>query len=248
MAEAFVRSLQATATSVVATERKDAAMPLAPPAPAVARPRAGHGPDIADLEAHRGRVRARCLQVLGPAGDVDDAVQETLVRAWRTADRFEGRSTVASWLYRIATNVCLDMLRSPQRRARPGGLDPGDVRARAPDRGHGPAAAAEERDAVRRALAVALGRLPARQRATLVLRDAFGWPAADVADLLGTSLAGVHSAHQRARATVLSLAPTAGPGPTNGRASRVDPTVLAHCLDAFARHDAPAVADLLRHG
>ena len=111
----------------------------------------------------------------------------------------------------------------------------------------GPAVPGEPRDAVQGAL-IALGRLPAHQRAALVLRDAFGWPAADVADLLGTSLAGVHSAHQRARATVLSLAPTAGPGPTNGRASRVDPTVLAHCLDAFARHDAPAVADLLRHG
>ncbi len=104
------------------------------------------------------------------------------------------------------------------------------------------AVAVEQRDSVDRALVVALGRLPARERATLVLRDAFGWPAADVADLLGLSVAAVHSAHQRARAALLSPTSAGGPPPY------VDPAVLAHCLDAYARDDAPAVADLLRHG
>jgi RNA polymerase sigma factor (sigma-70 family) len=138
--------------------------------------------------------------MLGSRFEAEDAVQETMVRAWRRLDGFESRSTLRTWLYSIATNVCLDMRRQPQRRA-----TPMDVRLRLAD-GHGavagsdPADVAVSRDATRVALRTVLRHLPPRQRAVLILREGLGWRAREVAQLLGTTVASVNSALQRARA------------------------------------------------
>jgi RNA polymerase sigma-70 factor (ECF subfamily) len=187
----------------------------------------------AGLEDHRADLRAHCRRVLGLSSEVDDAVQETMLRAWRHIDRFEGRSTIRTWLRRVATNVCIDMQRSPQRRARPvaAGDLPGPVEA-AP----GPGETAVRRDEVRQALAVALGCLPPRQRAVLVLREVFGWSAGEVAALLDDSVASVNSALQRARATL-----RAGHVPL-----AVGDDLLAPCLHAFDRCEIEVLASLLR--
>src|SRR3954470_4028193 len=182
--------------------------------------------DLLDVERYRGELTGYCYRMLGSTFDADDAVQECLVRAWQAADRFEGRSSVRSWLSRIAPNVCLDLLRSRQRRALPMDLSSPvpsttppvettpdhvwlepvadrDVLPHAAD----PAEQAVVRDTVRLAFVAALQLLPPRQRAVLILREVLCWPAADVADLLGTTVASVNSALQRARAT-LSAADT----------------------------------------
>ena len=215
-----------------------------------------------DLELHRRELTGYCYRMLGSGAEADDAVQETLVKAWRAADRFEGRSSVRSWLFRIATNVCIDMGRSPQRRARP--MDMGPVRD--PDPVHltdvlpestwitpvadehvldvhgDPGALAAARDTIRLAFVAALQRLPAKQRAALVLCDVLRWPAADVAELLDTSVASVNSALQRARATMAD-----GPGadapaqPLTAEQQRL----LARYVDAFERYDMDALAQLL---
>ena len=157
------------------------------------------------LEATRDRreLTGYCNKILGSAADADDAVQETMVRAWTRRDSFEGRSSVHSWLYRIATNVCLDMLRRRNRRAVPvdlNGLEvlphDQDLQAEAD-----PADIVTGRDDIELALMVALQALPARQRAVLILREVLRWSAPEVADLLGTTVASVNSALQRARAT-----------------------------------------------
>src|SRR5581483_4209679 len=179
-----------------------------------------------DLEAHRRELTGYCYRMLGSGYEAEDAVQEVLVRAWKAADRFEGRSSVRSWLYRIATNVCLDMRQSPQRRARPMELGPpsppreeflgpwmdeshwispmSDERISDGD----PADVAEARDSVRLAFVAALQHLPARQRAVLILCEVLKWQASEAAELLETSVAAVNSALQRARATIGELAPS----------------------------------------
>src|SRR3712207_1296170 len=162
--------------------------------------------------------------MLGSAFEADDAVQETIVRAWKNADSFEGRSAVRSWLYRIATNVCLDMLRGRQRRARPMDMGPsrpadGELGAPRPenvwvtpipdDRVLPPEGNPEElalaKESIRLAFVTALQHLPARQRAVLILREVLRWQATEVADLLDTTVASVNSALQRARATLAAL-------------------------------------------
>ena len=195
---------------------------------------------------HRQELTGYCFRMLGSGFDADDAVQETMVRAWTRRESFEGRSSVHSWLYRIATNVCLDMLRSRRRRAVPmdlTGWEPGPDGRR--PTGDDPAEAAATREMVELAFVLALQQLPARQRAVLVLREVLQWPAPEVAELLGTSVASVNSALQRARATLaarpfVSEATTAGLG-DGGQNSR-----LARQVAAFERYDMSSLVTLLR--
>ncbi len=217
--------------------------------------------DIDEFEAHRRELTGYCYRMLGSGAEAEDAVQETMLRAWRAADRFEGRSSVRTWLYRIATNVCTDMGRSPQRRARPIDLGP----ARSPDPVHltdvlperswitpipdssvidllgDPADVIAGRDTIRLAFVSALQQLPAAQRAALVLCDVFRWPAVEVAELLDTSPASVNSSLQRARST-LAQAPARTPTvPLSDDQQRL----LARYVDAFERYDMDALAALL---
>ena len=179
-----------------------------------------------DLDAHRAELTGYCYRMLGSAADAEDAVQETITRAWRALDRFEGRSSLRTWLYRIASNVCFDHLRAAKRRNWtlgtgprwvPGGEIPGPVDgpwiepvpdARVLPAVDDPAEVAEARESLRLALVAALQHLPARQRAVLVLCDVLRWPAVDAAVLLDTSVASVNSARHRARPTRTWRGPT----------------------------------------
>jgi RNA polymerase sigma-70 factor (ECF subfamily) len=213
------------------------------------------------LEAHRRELTGYCYRMLGSGSESEDAVQETLVRAWKAIDRFEGRSSIRSWLYRIATNVCVDMLRTPQRRARPMDLGSSSTVATAvlrPLPEHmfvqpiadgrvvaadgDPADVAAARESIRLAFVAALQHLPARQRAVLILCEVLKWQASEVAELLESSVPSVNSALQRARATMASL-----------ELGRLDTTVdpehealLGRYVDAFERYDMAALAALLR--
>jgi RNA polymerase sigma-70 factor (ECF subfamily) len=213
-----------------------------------------------DLERHRRELTAYCYRMLGSPFEAEDAVQDTLLRAWRALERFEGRASLRSWLYRIATNVCLDMLDGRQRRARPMDLDA----ARSPDGPIGeilpevtwiepipdgrvlpeddPAAVAESRETIRLAFVAALQHLPARQRAALILCEVLHWKASEVAELLETSVAAVNSALQRARAT-LDTADVADAG--CGKLSEQDRELLARYVDAFERYDMEALTALI---
>jgi RNA polymerase sigma-70 factor (ECF subfamily) len=207
--------------------------------------------DLADrLEQHRGALLAHCRRTLGSGSEADDAVQETMVRAWRSYDGLVARSSLRSWLFRIATNVCFDMLKARQRRARPidataemtgvGSL-PATVDGGTPD----PADRAVEREDVRLAFVAALLHLPPKQRSVLLLCEVLRWPAAEVAELLGTSVASVNSALQRARATLAEhhgqppAAGGSGPGSGSGEAAR-------RLAEAFERYDLSAFVALLR--
>ena len=214
------------------------------------------------LEEHRLELRAYCYRMLASPFEADDAVQETLIRAWRSHDRFEGRSSLRSWLYRIATNVCLDMLRGSQRRARPMDLGPAgepimeNLHERpettwlepAPDAlvmsaGGDPAAVAVARDSVRLAFVAALQHLPPRLRAALILCEVLQWRASEVADLLDTTVASVNSALQRARATLGATEPTASSPPSAlGEAERV---LLDNYVRAFEAYDIEALTALI---
>src|SRR5215212_9739161 len=176
--------------------------------------------DVSELEAHRASLTGHCYRMLGSASDAEDAVQETIVRAWRSLDRFEGRASLRTWLYRIATNVCLDALSDSSRRVRPmeegqaGSVDqPLEMIERThwlepiPDSRVLPADAdpfeqAVQRQSIRLAFVAALQHLPPRQRAALILSEVVGWSAAEIADCLETSVTAVNSALQRARATL----------------------------------------------
>ncbi len=201
------------------------------------------------LDQHRSELTRYCYRMLGSPFEAEDAVQETLVRAWQGLDSFEGRASLRSWLYRIATNVCLDMAKSPQRRARPMDLGP----ARAPVAENlnelpettwieplpDPADAAVERDTIRLAFVAALQHLPPRQRAVLILREVLRWRASEVAELLETSVPSVNSALQRARATLVSakLEPA--------ESSKVDRTLLDRYVRAFEAYDIDALTALI---
>jgi RNA polymerase sigma-70 factor (ECF subfamily) len=210
------------------------------------------------LEQHRPELTAFCRRMLGSC-DAEDAVQETLVRAWRAFDRFEGRAALRSWLYRIAFNVCLDGLRARQRRARCIAITAQELtRVPTPSQGHpttvsatptgavdaalsNPAETAVAREAVGFALA-ALMRLPPRQRAVLILRDVLRWKAVEVAELLDTTVASVNSALQRARSTLAARNAT-DPRPHCEVAQR---EVLARYVDAFERYDLELLCSILR--
>jgi RNA polymerase sigma-70 factor (ECF subfamily) len=215
-----------------------------------------------DLEQHRKELTAYCYRMLGSPFEAEDAVQETLIRAWRALDRFEGRAALRSWLYRIATNVCLDMLNGRERRARPIDLGPAQEPVvenlhvlpetswlqpvplgHVADEGD-PAEVAVARDTVRLAFVAALQHLPPRQRATLILCEVLRWQATEVAELLDTSVASVNSALQRARATLADgKVDISAPTP---ELSGEDRELLARYVDAFERYDMDELTALIR--
>jgi RNA polymerase sigma-70 factor (ECF subfamily) len=214
----------------------------------------------ADFEPFRRELTAYCYRMLGSAFEADDAVQETMVRAWRGIDRFEGRSELRTWLYRIASNVCFDMLRGRQRRALPmdlngptsgaGPVDPPQPElpwigpipdGRVVPLDADPAETAVMRESIRIAFVAALQHLPARQRAVLILREVLKWRASEVAELLDTSVVSVNSALQRARATL-----------AQSDLERTPPTIdadqqelLSRYVDAFERFDVESLVALL---
>ena len=214
------------------------------------------------LEQHRLELTAYAYRMLGSAFEAEDAVQETMLRAWRSYQSFEGRAALRSGLYRIATNVCLDMLSGSQRRARP--MDLGPARTADTPLGHplpevtwiepipddralpqsgDPAELAELRETIRLAFVAALQHLPPRQRAVLILREVLRWKATEVAELLDTSVASVNSALQRARAA-LSAANVSPIGPSQPMDEQHD-ALLARYVDAFERYDMESLTSLL---
>jgi RNA polymerase sigma-70 factor (ECF subfamily) len=214
----------------------------------------------APLEQHRRDLTAHCYRMLGSGFDADDAVQETMVRAWRSYDSFDGRATRRTWLHRIATNVCLDMLESRSRRARPMDLGPaGTHDGPLPDTmpeatwvlpipdgrvlsASDPSELLASRQTIRLAFVAALQRLPPRQRAVLLLREVLSFEAAEVAELLGTSVASVNSALQRARAT---LGTPDGQDDARPRLEEAQAALLARYVDAFVGQDVDALVSLL---
>ncbi|MEU9113180.1 sigma-70 family RNA polymerase sigma factor [Streptomyces sp. NPDC048483] len=227
--------------------------------------------ELADrLEAHRTELTGYCYRMLGSAFEAEDAVQETMVRAWRSYERFEGRASLRSWLYRIATNVCLDLLKGSRRRARPmdlaspssvdtpvgnglpeatwiGPVPDGRVLAETAD----PADAAVARESIRLAFLSALQRLAPRQRAVLILREVLSWSASEVAELLGSSVPAVNSALQRARATLAADQDRDGGSNGTDRPPAAPPldddqqALLKRYVDAFERFDMAALTALL---
>ena len=216
-----------------------------------------------ELERHRAELTAYAYRMLGSGFEAEDAVQETFLRAWKSFDGFEGRSSLRSWLYSIVTNVCLDMLGGKERRTRPMDLAPArsadvplpdplpenvwilpvpDDRV-VPESGD-PSDVLETRESIRLAFIAALQHLPPRQRAVLILREVLRWKASEVAELLDTSVASVNSALQRARATLSSVriddAETLQPADDDQRA------LLARYVDAFERYDMGSLTSLLR--
>jgi RNA polymerase sigma-70 factor (ECF subfamily) len=214
------------------------------------------------LERHRGELTAYCYRMLASPFEAEDAVQETLLRAWKSIERFEGRAALRSWLYRIATNVCLDMLSGRQRRARPMDLGPareplvsnlqtlpeatwiqplpdGLVAAEGD-----PADVAASRETIRLAFVACLQHLPPRQRAALILCEVLRWQASEVAELLQTSVASVNSALQRARATLdASGLSSTDAAPALDEDQRA---LLARYVEAFERYDIDALTALIR--
>jgi RNA polymerase sigma-70 factor (ECF subfamily) len=212
------------------------------------------------LEQHRGELTAYCYRMLGSPFEAEDAVQETLLRAWRNLDRFEGRAALRSWLYRIATNVCFDLLNGRERRARPMDLGP----AREPVESNlnvlpevtwiepvpdsvvapesDPADVAVAHETIRLAFIAALQHLPPRQRAVLILCEVLRWKAAEVAELLDTSVASVNSALQRARATLDSAEVGTNPAAQLDADAR---ELLARYVEAFEAYDMEALTSLI---
>jgi RNA polymerase sigma-70 factor (ECF subfamily) len=211
---------------------------------------------------HRIELRGFCYRMLASPFDAEDAVQETFIRAWRGYDSFEGRASLRSWLYKIATNVCLDMRRSVERRARPMDFGPsqepiaGNLNMLpettwlepAPDElivaaDRDPADVAVARDSVRLAFVAALQHLPPRQRAVLILCEVLQWKATEVAELLDTTTASVNSALQRARATLETAKPSASvPASVLNAADR---ELLARYVKAFEAYDIEALTALI---
>jgi RNA polymerase sigma-70 factor, ECF subfamily len=223
-----------------------------------------HADLVPRLEQHRRELTAYAYRMLGSAFEAEDAVQETMLRAWRALDRLEGREALRPWLYRIATNVSLDMLKGRQKRARPMDLrDPQSASTPLPaalpeatwvepipdDKVLGvstgrddPAELAEQRESVRLAFVSALQHLPPRQRAVLILREVLHWHASEVAELLDTTVASVNSALQRARASVATRTRDEDQEPMDAEQR----ALLARYVDAFERYDMDSLTALLR--
>jgi RNA polymerase sigma-70 factor, ECF subfamily len=198
------------------------------------------------VEPHRSELRAHCYRMLGSFHEAEDLVQETFLRAWKNVATFEGRSSVRTWLYRIATNACLDFLDGRAARVLPHDVGGSDEEIAWLEPYPGPDDAAIARETIELAFLAAIQHLPPRQRAVLILRDVVGWPAAQTAELLDGSVASVNSALQRARSTLrahlperrLDWAPSAEP-------TEDERTVLRRYMEAVERADLPAVAALL---
>jgi RNA polymerase sigma-70 factor (ECF subfamily) len=234
-------------------------MHAVPDSPPTARPAAGELESR--FEAHRSELTAYCYRMLASPFEAEDAVQDTFIRAWRSYDRFEGRAALRSWLYRIATNVCLDMLSGRERRARPMDLGPAHAPVvenlnvlpettwiqPIPDglvaMESDPADVAVGRETIRLAFVAALQHLPPRQRAVLILCEVLRWKAAEVAELLETSVASVNSALQRARATLeAGNLSSSAPAPPLGEAER---ELLARYVKAFEAYDIDALTAVI---
>jgi RNA polymerase sigma-70 factor (ECF subfamily) len=214
------------------------------------------------LEPYRRELTGYCYRMLGSGFEAEDAVQDTFVKAWKNYDTFEGRSSLRSWLYRIATNVCLDMVRGPQRRARPmefGPASPVETAAVGPVHPEktwiqpipdakvvptdgDPADIAMARETIRLAFIAALQNLPPKQRSVLILREVLRWQATEVAELLDTTVASVNSALQRARETMGDLDLDG----TKTSVSEEQEALLAKYVDAFERYDVDELVTLLR--
>jgi RNA polymerase sigma-70 factor, ECF subfamily len=216
--------------------------------PTAVKPREGELEQ--QLEQHRSELTGYAYRMLGSPFEAEDAVQETFIRAWRSFDRFEGRAAFRSWLYRIATNVCLDMISARERRARPMDLGP----AGAPvienlntpevpwlEPVPTPEEVTVERDTIRLAFVAALQHLPARQRAVLILAEVLRWKASEIAELLETSVASVNSALQRARATLEETDVDA----SQAALSAEDRELLARYVAAFEAYDIDALTSLI---
>lgn len=218
-----------------------------------------------DLERLRPALLGYCYRMLGSGGEAEDATQEAMIRAWRRSETLEEQSALKAWVYRIATNVCLDQIDSRKRRARPVDLgEPGtaDSPLGAPleesswilpiaggqltDPGADPATRMAERESLRLAFVAALQHLPARQRVVLVLREVLRWSAKEVAEMLETSVASVNSALQRARATLDELALDDAEAPARS-GDEDEQRLLEQYLEAFAEYDIDRIVSLLRH-
>ncbi|MFQ6147907.1 sigma-70 family RNA polymerase sigma factor [Streptomyces seoulensis] len=217
-----------------------------------------------ELEKYRVELTGYCYRMLGSSFEAEDAVQDTLVRAWRSHDKFEGRSSLRSWLYRIATNVCLDLLSAGNKRARPMDLTESTPLAQAalaprPDSTwlepmpdgrvlpsvEDPAQAALAKESVRLAFMAALQRLPAKQRAVLILREVLAWKASEVAELLGTTVASVNSALQRARATLAEREEQGAGAQVSDPLDEAQQRLLERYVRAFEGYDMTALTALL---
>jgi len=208
------------------------------------------GAGVEQLEEYRRELTGYCYRMLGSAFEAEDAVQETMLRAWRSLEKFEGRASLRSWVYRIATNVCFDQLNGREKRARPMDLGPAQeplfenlrelpevtwlTPLPTPDE------AAEQRDTLRLAFVAALQHLPAKQRAVLILCEVLHWQASEAADLLDTSVASVNSALQRARAT-LATADIGKPAELDAEAR----ALLERYVAAFEAYDIDRLTELL---
>ncbi|NGO42123.1 sigma-70 family RNA polymerase sigma factor [Streptomyces sp. YC419] len=216
------------------------------------------------LEKHRVELTGYCYRMLGSSFEAEDAVQDTLVRAWRSYDKFEGRSSMRSWLYRIATNVCLDMLTAGNKRARPMDLTDSTPLAQAaltprpdntwlepmPDNRvlptpSDPAEAAVAKESVRLAFMAALQQLPPKQRAVLILREVLQWKASEVAELLDSTVPSVNSALQRARATLAERDGAAAEGAVSDPLDEEQQKLLERYVAAFEGYDMTALTALL---
>lgn len=216
------------------------------------------------LEKHRVELTGYCYRMLGSSFEAEDAVQDTMVRAWRSYEKFEGRSSLRSWLYRIATNVCLDMLTAGNKRARPMDLTEATPLARAalsprPDHTwlepvpddrvlptvQDPAEAAVAKESVRLAFMAALQQLPPKQRAVLILREVLAWKASEVAELLDTSVASVNSALQRARATLSERDDSGADAAVSNPLDEEQRKLLERYMAAFEGYDMTALTALL---
>jgi RNA polymerase sigma-70 factor (ECF subfamily) len=194
------------------------------------------------VEPYRAALEVHCYRMLGSPHDAEDLEQETLLRAWTALERFERRSSVNTWLYRIATNACLDELERRPRRAEPVQPFPDDRLEQAASPVVDPAARYALREGMELAFLTAIQQLPGRQRAVLILRDVLGWTAPEVAELLDSTVAAVNSALQRARSTIDSELPATQPVP----AARAERDLLRRYVDAWERVDIDGLVSLLR--